>query len=293
MAMHFNSRMEHEDDRLMLELVAGYVAILVYNAVELMAQKYRDIEVAQDEARRVLHEENQLHVQNLVLDNCLSTIKHETLYYPNRIRQILERLRKDMSYEEEVCQVEAIGELIAYYKDVFTILSSCAARQLEEVTFRRARVQADELVDSAVRHFQRMIKKRPGNLQLKVDVRPLELIGDVVLLRFMLESLINEALTHPMDGLLELRVYQEGAFVRFDFIDRRRSLSQEELNHLFYPHLSRMQASTEDILTGTEYLVCKQIIREHDEFAGRRGCRINACEAEGGGFMVWFTIPSR
>ena len=293
MAMRFSSRMEHEDDRLMLELVAGYVAILVYNAVELMAQKYRDIEVAQDEARRVLHEENQLHVQNLVLDNCLSTIKHETLYYPNRIRQILERLRKDMSYEEEVCQVEAIGELIAYYKDVFTILSSCAARQLEEVTFRRVRVQADELVDSAVRHFQRMIKKRPGNLQLKVDVRPLELIGDVVLLRFMLESLINEALTHPMDGLLELRVYQEGAFVRFDFIDRRRSLSQEELNHLFYPHLSRMQASTEDILTGTEYLVCKQIIREHDEFAGRRGCRINACEAEGGGFMVWFTIPSR
>ena len=30
-------------------------------------------------------------------------------------------------------------------------------------------------------------------------------------------------------------------------------------------------------LQGTEFLVCKQIIREHDEFAGRRGCRINAC----------------
>ena len=293
LAMRFSSRMEQEDDRLMLELVAGYVAILVYNAVELMAQKYRDIEVAQDEARRVLHEENQLHVQNLVLDNCLSTIKHETLYYPNRIRQILERLRKDMPYEEEVCQVEAIGELIGYYKDVFTILSSCAARQLEEVTFRRARVQADELAETAMRHFRRMTRKRSGNLQLKVDVRPLEMIGDVVLLRFMLESLINEALSHPVDGLLELHIYQEGAFVRFDFIDRRRSLSQEELNHLFYPHLSRMQASAEDALTGTEYLVCKQIIRDHDEFAGRRGCRINACNAEGGGFMVWFTVPSR
>ena len=33
---------EREDDRLMLELVAGYVAIIVYNAVVLMAQKYRD-----------------------------------------------------------------------------------------------------------------------------------------------------------------------------------------------------------------------------------------------------------
>ena len=293
LAMRFSSRMEQEDDRLMLELVAGYVAILVYNAVELMAQKYRDIEVAQDEARRVLHEENQLHVQNLVLDNCLSTIKHETLYYPNRIRQILERMRKDMPYEEEVSQVEAIGELIGYYKDVFTILSSCAARQLEEVTFRRARVKADELAESAMRYFRRVARKRLGDLQLKVDVRPSEVIGDAVLLRFMLESLLNEALAYPIDGLLELRIYQEGAFVRFDFIDRRRSLSQEELNHLFYPHLSRMQASTEDVLTGTEYLVCKQIIRDHDEFAGRRGCRINACKAEGGGFMVWFTVPSR
>ena len=293
LAMRFSSRMEQEDDRLMLELVAGYVAILVYNAVELMAQKYRDIEVAQDEARRVLHEENQLHVQNLVLDNCLSTIKHETLYYPNRIRQILERMRKNMPYEEEVSQVEAIGELIGYYKDVFTILSSCAARQLEEVTFRRARVKADELAESAMRYFRRVTRKRLGDLQLKVDVRPSEVIGDAVLLRFMLESLLNEALAYPVDGLLELRIYQEGSFVRFDFIDRRRSLSQEELNHLFYPHLSRMQASTEDVLTGTEYLVCKQIIRDHDEFAGRRGCRINACKAEGGGFMVWFTVPSR
>lgn len=54
---------EREDDRLMLELVAGYVAIIVYNAVVLMAQKYRDIESAQDDARRAIREENQLHVQ--------------------------------------------------------------------------------------------------------------------------------------------------------------------------------------------------------------------------------------
>ena len=39
-----------EDDRLMLELVTGYVANLVYNAIELVAQKYRDIEAAQDES---------------------------------------------------------------------------------------------------------------------------------------------------------------------------------------------------------------------------------------------------
>lgn len=42
-------------------------------------------------------------------------------------------------------------------------------------------------------------------------------------------------------------------------------------------------------LRGTEYLICKQIIRDHDEFAGRRGCRINAEPAQEGGFTVYFT----
>ena len=44
-------------------------------------------------------------------------------------------------------------------------------------------------------------------------------------------------------------------------------------------------------LCGTEYLICKQIIRDHDEFVGRRGCRINAEPLEKGGFVVYFTLP--
>ena len=113
MALRCASAGGREDDRLMLELVAGYVCIIVYNKVELMAQKYRDIEVAQDEARRLVHEETQLHIQNMVLDNCLSTIKHETIYYPNRIKQIVDKLQEGMDGEEERKQVETISDLIA------------------------------------------------------------------------------------------------------------------------------------------------------------------------------------
>ena len=112
------------------------------------------------------------------------------------------------------------------------------------------------------------------------------------MLKFLLENLVNEALTYSEQGILELHIYREDAFVRFDFIDRRRCPSQEYLNQLFYPHLSRIQHQSEE-LTGTEYLICKQIIRDHDEFAGRRGCRMNACQAPDGGFMVWFTLPAK
>ena len=281
-----------ENDRLLLELVANYVAIIVYNTVELMAQKFRDIEMAQDEARRIVREENRLHVQNMVLDNCLSTIKHETVYYPNRIKQIVDRLQEGMP-EEELKQVETVGELIGYYKGVFTLLSSCAARQLDEVTFRRGAVSVQDLSAFAIKYFNRMMKKLGCRLELKVQAEQLAVTGDVVLLRFMLENLINEALTCQKEGLLELNIYKDGAFVRFDFIDRRRNYSQEELNLLFYPHLSRMGNGAEGKLEGTEYLVCKQIIRDHDEFSGRRGCRMNASQTSDGGFVVWFTLPVR
>ena len=282
-----------EDDRLMLELVANYVSIVVYNRMELVAKKYRDIEVAQDEAYRILREENLLHVQNMVLDNCLSTIKHETIYYPNRIKQIIDRLREGMGEEEERRQVETMSELIGYYKEIFTMLSSCASRQLEEITFRRGTVKALDLAEAVTKYFKRMTRKLSYGLDMKVEAEPVVMTGDAVLLKFMLENLVNEALLHREEGMLELHIYKEGAFIRFDFIDRRRDFSQEELNLLFYPHLSKMKDGREGGLSGTEYLVCKQVVRDHDEFAGRRGCRMNATQVSEGGFMVWFTIPAR
>lgn len=72
----------------------------------------------------------------------------------------------------------------------------------------------------------------------------------------------------------------DGEYVRFLFTDRRRKKQVEELNQLFYPNLARMTSGEKGELRGTEYLICKQIIRDHDEFAGRRGCRINAEPAQ-------------
>ena len=293
MLVHTLSDDGREDSRIMLELVANYLAIIVYHAVELVAQKYRDIEMAQDEARRIVREENQLHVQNMVLDNCLSTIKHETIYYPNRVRQIVERLQEGDEVEEERRQVEDMAELIAYYKDIFTILCSCASRQLDEVTFKRSTVEVHELTGAFTHYFNRLKKKFHERLELMIEAEPVAVMGDAVLLKFLLENLLHAVLTDTRRGMLELHIYKEGTFVRFDFIDRRRTLSQEELNQLFYPHLERMQSLGEGELTGIEYLISKQIVRDHDEFAGRRGCRMNACQVADGGFMVWFTIPVR
>lgn len=283
-----------ETDRLLFELIARYVAIVVFNVVVKLATKYRDIESAHEETRRASWEDSMLHVQNMVLDNCLSTIKHETIYYPNKIKQIIGRLNtQTLTEKEEWENVETISELIEYYKGIFTILSSCASRQLEEVTFRRTTIQVADLLEYAGKYFRKAAKSNPNQITFTVQPCDEKVIGDLNQLRFLFENLIDEALTVHRDGELRLKATTDGEYIRFFFTDTRRERTREELNQLFYPNLARMTSGEKGELHGTEYLICKQIIRDHDEFAGRRGCRINAEPAKGGGFTIYFTIPKR
>ena len=232
-------------------------------------------------------------MQNLVLDNCLSTIKHETLYYPNKIKQLVVRLTTVCGQaDEERSLLDSVGELIEYYKGIFTLLSRCASRQLEEITFRRTGVEVETLFAQAQKSFRRMVKGQP--LQLQLHPLAATMSGDAVLLRYLLENLLSEALAAQAGpGILRLTAAVENSFVRITFTDTRRSMTQKQLNELFYPSLARMTTTRQGELRGTEFLICKQIVRDHDEYVGHRGCRIEATPVDGGGFSVSFTIPSK
>ena len=146
-------------------------------------------------------------------------------------------------------------------------------------------------MDYGVRYLNRLLRKQ--RLTLEMEVRPvaLSVVGDEVLLHFLMENLLDEAVRCAESGRLVLSACRDGDFVRFDFTDFRRIYTQDELNGLFYPDKARIcMGENGGVFSGAEYLVCKQIVREHDEYSGRRGCRINASPVEGG-FKVWFTIP--
>lgn len=89
----------------------------------LSNDKIADNQLLEDEIRRVKYENDKLHVSNLVLDNCLSTLKHETMYYPSRIRQLI---------EDNPSDVKSLQELVDYYKSLYTMLSAQAMGQVEE-----------------------------------------------------------------------------------------------------------------------------------------------------------------
>ena len=281
-----------ETDRLLLELVAGYVSVLAYNAVVKLATQSRDVEAAADETRRASWEASQLYVQNQVLDNCLSAIKHETVYYPHKIKQLIGRLHAVPPQSADGADtLLAIEELGVYYKDLLTLLSRCASRQLQEVTFRRTAVQVPLLLQGVERYFRKRTAARRTDLTLTLHSLPVAMWGDAYLLQFLLQCLVDEALSVPAAGQLCVGARLADGRVQVYFTDHRRPCTQEELNQLFYPSRKRMWVDDSGTLHGMEYLLCKQIIRDHEDCLGQRGCGMNARPAPEGGYTVYFSLP--
>ena len=264
-----------------LLLVVGYLVIIVYVFMNRVASTYRNIESVEEDERRARHEENRLHVQNMVLDNSLSTLKHETIYYPNRIKQLVGSL-------DSIDERRQMQELITYYRLVFSTLAGCASRQLEEVTFRRSSVEVDALFHRAAEYHAKLYGGTKGT-NLTLSSCDGVLLCDEMLVDFLIEQLIDGALSLSATDTLHLMAEQDGDFIRISLINKSRSLDAETLHTLFSPSQSRITC-VDDCLQGTEYIVCRQIIREHDSHFNHIGCRIKA-EPIDEGYVVWFTLP--
>ncbi len=160
-----------------------------------------DLEMADDELRRAELENANLHIANSVLDNCLSTLKHETMYYPSRIRQLV-----------DTNDIRPISEVTSYYRDLYGILIRQAIGQVENV---------------------------------KLHIRPIDLydqrvLADDNMVRYLFELLKPTTVSAtPKDE----------RYVAFDV-------------ELSAP------------LSTIDFLLCRQIIRDHGEATNRRSCGI-------------------
>ena len=118
---------------LLLILPAYYMLYYRHRLYERHLQEQHqldNIEVIDDELRRAELEGSKLHVANAVLDNCLSALKHETMYYPSRIRQLV-----------DTGDIASLSEVTHYYRDLYGILSEQAMRQVEQVKLHVRKVE--------------------------------------------------------------------------------------------------------------------------------------------------------
>lgn len=96
-------------------------------------------EMAEDELHRIEMECSNLHTGNQVLDNCFSTLKHETMYYPSRIRRLI---------DDENVNISDLKELIEYYRRLYFTLGIQALHELEHIKMPMSAIQLKDVLPS-------------------------------------------------------------------------------------------------------------------------------------------------
>lgn len=217
-----------------LQEVVDRIVYALREAISSEREMSVGMELAEDECRRIEYETNNLHIANSVLDNCLSALKHETMYYPSRIRQLVDNNMDG--------NVDAMKELVEYYRDIYSILSRQAVRQTERMKLMFSPVPVEDILSGVGKGFCVI-----GNRNL------LEFLFDI--LRKQNGRVQPEIKVEPTaERYLLFTVYMPG------FVSDTGSAS-----HLFVPSIDNIP-----------FLLCCQIVRDHSEATNRRGCGISA-----------------
>ena len=124
-----------------LNTVVTNIKDALQKSIDTNQQLLSNIELAEDELHRINYEDAKLHISNSVLDNCLSTLKHETMYYPSRIKQLI---------DGDTVDVQSVTDVAQYYKELYSLLSLQAQKQLD----------ASFVVDSSIIDYMFVLLKK-------------------------------------------------------------------------------------------------------------------------------------
>lgn len=271
-------------------------AFLVRGRKRMFAKFSLDIQnklsEAQDKLNHWRYEENRLYVQNQVLDNCLSTIKHESMYFPSRIQQLVSRMlttvksgtletslhgdAENQSLENDLHQ---LTELTSYYKKLYALLTGQAERQVAQLSLRREVLPLGEVLDAASVEFRRQTKKLASEAQLSVVVdssaEGFMIHADSVLLNELFKQLFDYMLRQNTSGQKsELKAVLAGGYLQLRLSADFLHFTEEEAHNLFYPNINHIGL-----------LVVKQIVRDIDELNNNPGLRLVAEQN-----TIWFTL---
>lgn len=133
-----------------LQAIVSQITEALHDSVQVNQARQTDIELMEDDCRRVQLDNERYHVVNSVLDNCLSSLKHETMYYPARISQLV-----------DAADIESLSGVARYYRDLYGILSEQATRQADQIKLhvRRMELYGQEVLgdETALHHLFGMV----------------------------------------------------------------------------------------------------------------------------------------
>ena len=210
------------------------------------------LQETEEKAQRWRFEHDRLYVMNQILDNSLSTIKHETMYFPSRIKQMAEETHLE----------ESLLDLVTYYRHIYMLLYEQAQGQTDQSPLRIQPIAVRELFAYAEQTHG--IKCQPTDVWVK---------GNEMFLQLFLDQMLSVV---PASARLSVEVREGMNYIICDV--EGQQLSAQQLSELFSPQTERM-----------EYLVMRQIVREHDAACGHPGLRLVAENTEQG-YRISFSL---
>ncbi len=230
----------------------------------LVDERQQRLEQTADRKQRNAYEQNRIYVQNQVLSNCLSTIKHESMYYPSRIETLARQMTDD--------DIVRLDETVNYYRHIYEILCRQADDQVARPGFRRETMPVVSLVNT----LESALHRQGFSVEVEGDLLSQSVLGDTVLLDFFCQQLAL-GLTGSASRC-KIGVESADSFVRFTLFLEGTDWDGEQLEQLFNPATDRLP-----------FYVARQVIREHDTYSGNPGLRLLAQSAEGG-VEILFTL---
>ena len=220
-------------------------------SIDTYGERMKMIGQAEDGLRKLQYEDGRLHVCSSVLDNCLSTLKHETMYYPSRIRNMI---------DEGDGNIQNINELAVYYKEIYSLLSAQAMRQVTSVKPDCTPIRLNELLGD----------KTP------IAYAKASVLGDRTMLTYMMEILRKQnGGKNPVPHVEE----KGKGYMLIRFWMEQMKISETECQELFNP-----------LMHNLPFLLCRQIIRDTGETTNARGCGIVAEINKQGGADIIVTL---
>lgn len=195
-----------------------------------------DLKVAQAELERVEYESRRWYVSNNLLDNTLSTLKHETMYYPATIQNLLNTDNPDFG---------TVQQMAVYYKKLYTLLLEQAMSQLAGIHSDCTRVPLADVLPRQVE-----------------GLRPMVVLGDKSLLHELFSLLSKQ----NKGGKMTIRQME----CKDGYVVIRMNLDHVTLadvggQNMFAP-----------IKENIPYMICRQIVRDNGERANQPACGIIA-----------------
>ncbi len=183
-----------------LKTIVKSIQDTLSRSLEVNKTWQEDIESTQDEFSRLSYEDEKFYVCNNVIDNLLSTLKHETMYYPSRIRQIIESQTKN---------IKVMKEVASFYKELYTILSEHLERQAEAIGFEHKKI---------------LLKDDFGaTYSIKADKELFDYLVKILKKDYSMD-LKNAKIT-----------LKDEKYIVFDLTSKKEKISLEEVDKIFFP----------------------------------------------------------